>query len=142
MSCGVGQRRGSDLAMLWLWCRLAALNPTGPLAWEPPYAVGTALGKTKRKKIPVWEFPLWLSGLRPQHGLCEDAGSIPRLPQWVKDPTLPQAAAQIWCGCGCGIGLSYSSNSIPAQELPHATEVAIKRWGKKKVSRLIVAGSE
>ena len=32
-----------DLALLWLWHRLAAavLNP--PLAWEPPYAMGTAL---------------------------------------------------------------------------------------------------
>ena len=24
MSCGVGHRRGSDLALLWLWCRLVA----------------------------------------------------------------------------------------------------------------------
>ena len=35
-----------------LWCRLAAEAPIGPLAWEPPYAVGTAL-KSKRKKTPV-----------------------------------------------------------------------------------------
>ena len=27
MSCGVGCRRGSDLALLWLWCRLAATTP-------------------------------------------------------------------------------------------------------------------
>ena len=32
-----------DLAWLWLRCRLAAVAPTGPLAWEPPYAVGAAL---------------------------------------------------------------------------------------------------
>ena len=37
------------------------------------------------------EFPLWFSGLRPQHSLCEDVGSIPGLTQWVKHPTLPQA---------------------------------------------------
>ena len=24
VSCGVGGRRGSDLALLWLWCRLTA----------------------------------------------------------------------------------------------------------------------
>ena len=39
-SCGVGQRCGSDLALLWLWCRLAAAAPIKPLAWELPYAVG------------------------------------------------------------------------------------------------------
>ena len=38
-----------DLALLWLWCRLAATAPTGPLAWEPPYAVGMAL-KRKQKQ--------------------------------------------------------------------------------------------
>ena len=36
MSCGVGLRCGSDLALLWLWCRLAAIAPVCPLAWEPP----------------------------------------------------------------------------------------------------------
>ena len=48
MRCGVGHRRGSDLALLWLWHRLAAVALTGPLAWELPYALGVAL---KSKKI-------------------------------------------------------------------------------------------
>ena len=39
-----------DLALLWLWCRPAATAPIIPLAWEPPYAVGTALEKEKRQK--------------------------------------------------------------------------------------------
>ena len=52
MSCGVGRRHGSDLALLWLWCRLAAVALIRPLAWEPPHAVGAALKgeKTKKKK--------------------------------------------------------------------------------------------
>ena len=48
MSCGVGHRCDSDLALLWLWCRLAAVAPITALAWEPPYVMGAAL---KRKKI-------------------------------------------------------------------------------------------
>ena len=51
MSCGVGRRRGSDPALLWLWHRLAATAPIGPLAWEPPYAAGGAQEKAKRQKI-------------------------------------------------------------------------------------------
>ena len=50
MSCGVDLGGGLDLKMLWLWCRLAATTPIGPPAWEPPYAVGAALEKTKRPK--------------------------------------------------------------------------------------------
>ena len=36
--------------MLWLWRRLAAAALIGPLAWEPPYAAGAALEKTKKTK--------------------------------------------------------------------------------------------
>ena len=50
MSYGVGCRRGSDLALLWLWRRLVAIAPIRPLAWEPLYAVGAALEKAKRQK--------------------------------------------------------------------------------------------
>ena len=49
MSCGVGCRCGSDLIWLWLWYRLAAVAPIGPLAWESPYAAGAALKKKKKK---------------------------------------------------------------------------------------------
>ena len=35
--------------MLWLWCRLAAIAPIPPLAWEPPYAVGAALKKANKQ---------------------------------------------------------------------------------------------
>ena len=50
MSCGVGHRRGSDLALLWLWPKLAATASIRPLAWEPPYSAGAALEKDKKKK--------------------------------------------------------------------------------------------
>ena len=43
MSCGAGRRRGSNLALLWPWRRLAATVPIKPLAWEPPHATGVAL---------------------------------------------------------------------------------------------------
>ena len=50
VSCGVGLRRGSDPALLWLWRRLAATAPIGPLAWEPPYAAGVAQEMAERPK--------------------------------------------------------------------------------------------
>ena len=43
MSYGVGRSLGSDPALLWLWFRLAAVAPIGPLAWESLYAAGAAL---------------------------------------------------------------------------------------------------
>ena len=43
MSCGVGRRCGSDLALLWLWRRPAAIAPIHPLSWELPCATGVAL---------------------------------------------------------------------------------------------------
>ena len=58
-----------------------------------------------------WEFPLWLSGLRTQHSVCEDADLIPGLAQWVKDQVLLQAVAEvadmawIWLCCGSSVGL-------------------------------------
>ena len=47
MSCGVDCRHGLDLALLWLWRRLAATAPIQPLAWELPYAMGVAIKKIK-----------------------------------------------------------------------------------------------
>ena len=50
MSCGVGCRRGSDLALLWLWGRPAAAAPIQPLAWELPYTDRSCGPKKQRKK--------------------------------------------------------------------------------------------
>ena len=48
----------SDLALLWLWCRLAAAAPIRTLAWEPPYVMGAALEKMRKKK-QYW-FKIWI----------------------------------------------------------------------------------
>ena len=48
MSCDVGVSRSSDLVVVCLWCRPAAVAPIGPLALELPYALGAAL-KSKNK---------------------------------------------------------------------------------------------
>ena len=50
MSCGIGHRHSSDLALLWLRCRPAATALNQPLALELPYATDAALKKTKKKK--------------------------------------------------------------------------------------------
>ena len=54
MSGGVGRRHSSDLAFLWLWHRPATAL-IGPLAWEPPFAMGMAVKgqKTKDKKKKI-----------------------------------------------------------------------------------------
>ena len=50
MSCGVGCRRGSDPALLWLWRGPVAAALIRPLAWESPYAAGAAQEMAKRQK--------------------------------------------------------------------------------------------
>ena len=48
VSCSVGHRCGLDPVLLRLWCRQMAPARIRSLAWEPPYAAGTALEKAKR----------------------------------------------------------------------------------------------
>ena len=84
VSCGVGRRRGLDLVLLWLWRRLAATAPIGPLAWEPPYAAGAAqeMAKKKEKRIQLQ----WLGSL-------QSAGLIPGPVQWVEGSSVAAAVA-------------------------------------------------
>ena len=118
MSCAIGQRYGSDLALLWLWCRSAATAPNRPLAWESPYAAGVALKKTKKKKTEKaqktkntytlklrnvicqiysikktmqFQVPVVAYWVKNLTSIREDAGPILSLAQWVKDLALLQA---------------------------------------------------
>ena len=50
MSCGVGHTHRSNLLLLSLHCRLAALAPIQPLAWELPCAASVTLKRKKEKK--------------------------------------------------------------------------------------------
>ena len=53
VSCGVGHKGSSDLALLWLWLRPQRTAPPEPHTWQPPYATGTALKKKKKKANPA-----------------------------------------------------------------------------------------
>ena len=78
MSCGVGCRHGFDLMLLWLWYRLAAVAPVGPLTWELSYAVGAALkSKKKKKKKPNQKTP----HEKPNLDLCVPCCFLPL--QWT-----------------------------------------------------------
>ena len=83
MSFGVGHRLHLDPALPWLWCRPATVAPVPPPAWEPPYALGGALKRKKKKKV----FPLQLN----QQLLC---GSEKEKPCWKSQQYLRHSANQ------------------------------------------------
>ena len=80
MSCGVGCRCGSVLALLWLWCRMVATVLIQHLAWEPTYAVGVTLKKEKKKnfcRVLLWHSRLRICCCHCSLGHCYGASLIP-----------------------------------------------------------------
>ena len=71
MSCGVGHRHGSDMVLLWLWRRPAAVASIRSLAWEPPYTAGVALKIKNKIKYGAYLYtyltPPLARGQDPQH---------------------------------------------------------------------------
>ena len=139
MSCGAGRRLGSDLVLLWLWCRLAAVAPIRPLAWEPPYGTGVALKRQKdKRKEKRREEEKKRKGKKRK-----EIPGVPAVAKWVRDPTLslqwlrwafdPQLGSVQWVkDRHCphrGVVCSHCRFRFRflAQEL-HMLQV----WGKKK----------
>ena len=94
VSCGVGRRRNSDLALLRLWCRPVATTPILPLAWEPPYAVRAAPEKDKKKRGgSIKGILVWCSELKIQHCHCRGLGHC------CGPGSTPSLEISACCGC-------------------------------------------
>ena len=130
MSCGVGRRGSSDPPWLWLCWRPAAVAQIGLQAWEPPYAMGSALKKNNNNKIfrssycgSMGKEPNKVSMRMRVRSLVLLSG----LRIWPCHELQHRYVAQIRHCCGCGVHYSGSSYWTPAQELPHAAGAAVKR---------------
>ena len=71
---------------------------------------------------PNWGFPLWLSGLRTQHRVCEGAGLIPGPTSWAEHLVFPW----LWCRPAATAPIQPL-----AQGLPYVAGVAVNRKLKK-----------
>ena len=71
MSCGVGHRFGSDLVLMWLWHRLAAVALILPLDWESPYAMSVAL-KSKTQSFQRYAH----ESIQPRGPKADTANSV------------------------------------------------------------------
>ena len=67
LSCGVGHRCDLNPTLPWLWCKPKAVALIWPLAWEPLYAVGTALKRQKRDIIPDLYLDVSLAAPQTHH---------------------------------------------------------------------------
>ena len=77
------------------------------------------------------EFPLWLNGLRTRHCVCKNAGLIPGLTQWVKDPALCKlgcrSQTQLESGIAVAVAVARGVALIQALdgELPYTVGAAV-----------------
>ena len=78
-------------------------------------------------KNQLLEFPCGSAVMNPTIN-CEDASLIPGLSQWVKDPAL------LWLWCRPAAAALIQPQ---AQELPYATDVALKKAKKTNKQRNI-----
>ena len=103
MSCGVGHRRGLDLALLWLWCKQAAIALIRPLAWELPYSTSVALKKERKKEKHHLYNTHFVNGrleFKKHNKLVnikEEAG-VPIVAQWLTNPTRNHEVAGLISG--------------------------------------------
>ena len=86
--------------------------------------------------LTVPELPSWLSGLRTQHSVREDAGSLSGLMQWVKDPTSQASGVGRRCGSDPALpGLWCSSDLTPSLETSPYAAGAAPPPPRKRVDR-------
>ena len=89
--------------------------------------------KKKWNLLFNWEFPLWISGLRTWHCLCEAVGLIPGLTWWVRSRCCckRQCRLQMWHGSTVAMAMLQTPAVDPiwplGKEFPCATGVASRK---------------
>ena len=110
----LGQRCGSEPALLWLQCRPAAAALIWPLAWEPPYAAGAVLKKRKERKK------------KEAVNVCSNVPPVPvrlEASEQTSSPLLKCSSSQLFVEVKCDpcvrcLGMYRSETRVVISELP------------------------